>query len=146
MFDHLSSSESSKGEMVIQRIFTLEEAEALVVHFNLCLEIIEYLRDRITEVWDSRSELSKSNGHPFKDLRQFHSDLAIYNGAVEYIKRIIEFIRGTGAIITDLEEGIIDFPYLRQGKLVYLCWKRKEKTIGYWHEIEAGFAGRKHLP
>ncbi|MFN3821646.1 MAG: DUF2203 domain-containing protein [bacterium] len=146
MFDNLNSPESKGGEIVVQRIFTLKEAEALVPHFNLCFEIIEYLRERITEVWNSRSELSKGNGHAFKDLRQFHSDLAIYNGAVEYIKRIIEFIRGTGVIITDLEEGIIDFPYIRQGKLVYLCWKRKEKTIGYWHEIEVGFDERKRLP
>ncbi len=39
----------------------------------------------------------------------------------------------------------MDFPSLREGEEVYLCWKLGEERIGYWHGIEEGFAGRKPL-
>jgi hypothetical protein len=40
---------------------------------------------------------------------------------------------------------LVDFPSLRRGEKVYLCWKLGEERIGYWHGIEEGFAGRKPL-
>ncbi len=51
-----------------------------------------------------------------------------------------------GIQVKDLEAGLVDFPHLRQGEEVFLCWKLGEETIGYWHELESGFAGRKLLP
>ncbi len=59
----------------------------------------------------------------------------------EAINRILE----TGCVVKDLDEGLIDFPTLREGEEVYLCWKLGEERIGFWHGIEEGFAGRKPL-
>jgi len=39
--------------------------------------------------------------------------------------------------------GLIDFVGLRDGREVYLCWKYGEDSIQFWHEIEAGFQGRR---
>ena len=50
-----------------------------------------------------------------------------------------------GTVVKDLETGLVDFPSLRGGEEVYLCWKLGEARIGYWHGIEEGFAGRKPL-
>jgi hypothetical protein len=44
--------------------------------------------------------------------------------------------------VKDLEHGIVDFPARRNGDIVYLCWRVGEPEIGYWHPIDAGFAGR----
>ena len=44
-----------------------------------------------------------------------------------------------------IETGLIDFPTMRGGRVVYLCWKLGEGPIAYWHEVEAGFAGRRSL-
>ena len=54
-------------------------------------------------------------------------------------------IQQTGCVVKDLNEGLVDFPALREGQEVYLCWKLGEERIGYWHGIEEGFAGRKPL-
>lgn len=42
-------------------------------------------------------------------------------------------------------EGLVDFPAMIDGRLVYLCWKLGEPEIRYWHDLEAGFAGRQPL-
>jgi hypothetical protein len=48
-------------------------------------------------------------------------------------------------VLRDLDRGLVDFPTLRDGREVYLCWLEGEDEIGYWHDLEAGFAGREPL-
>ena len=48
-------------------------------------------------------------------------------------------------VLRDLDRGLIDFPALRDGREVYLCWIDGETDIGFWHELDAGFAGREAL-
>ena len=48
-------------------------------------------------------------------------------------------------VLRDLDRGLVDFPALRDGQEVYLCWIEGEDEIGYWHDLEAGFAGREPL-
>jgi hypothetical protein len=45
-------------------------------------------------------------------------------------------------VVRDLEAGLIDFPSLRAGREVYLCWHVDEPAVGHWHDAEAGYAGR----
>jgi hypothetical protein len=62
------------------------------------------------------------------------------------VERLVEAIReldSRGVLVKDLDQGLIDFPHLREnGEEVYLCWKLGEDDIGYWHRIPDGFAGR----
>ena len=48
-------------------------------------------------------------------------------------------------VLRDLDRGLVDFPAIRDGREVYLCWVEGEDEIGYWHDLEAGFAGREPL-
>jgi hypothetical protein len=57
----------------------------------------------------------------------------------------VEQIQQTGCLVKDLEEGIVDFPSLKAGEEIYLCWKLGEKRIAHWHGVDEGFAGRKPL-
>lgn len=60
----------------------------------------------------------------------------------------IEAIAKQGVQIKDIERGLIDFPHFLGGDPkheVFLCYELCEETIGYWHEIEDGFAGRKPI-
>ena len=50
-----------------------------------------------------------------------------------------------GVQVKDLEQGLLDFPCMMEGRTVLLCWKLGEPEIGYWHSEEDGFAGRKPL-
>lgn len=61
------------------------------------------------------------------------------------ITESIEHLQETGCVVKDLDEGLVDFLTVREGRDVYLCWKMGEERIGYWHGLEDGFAGRKPL-
>ena len=56
---------------------------------------------------------------------------------------MIDEIVEHGAQVKDIDEGLIDFPALRGGETVLLCWKLGEDEIRYWHTVEDGFAGRR---
>jgi len=63
----------------------------------------------------------------------------------EQLSQTVDEIQQTGCLVKDLDTGLVDFPSLRGGEKIYLCWKLGEGRIGYWHGIEEGFAGRKPL-
>ncbi len=69
----------------------------------------------------------------------------------EYASRLLDLhaslarIQELGCEIKSIEEGLVDFRSLRNGREVYLCWKLGEDDIGFWHEIDAGFAGRRPI-
>jgi len=56
---------------------------------------------------------------------------------VEFEQREIE--------IKDVDRGLIDFPALRDGKEVFLCWEMGEEDIEFWHDLDAGYRGRERL-
>ena len=61
------------------------------------------------------------------------------------LEAAVTHIQETGCVIKDLDIGLIDFPSLRDGQEVYLCWKLGEDHIGFYHGVDEGFAGRKPL-
>src|SRR5205823_6724196 len=77
------------------------------------------------------------------------SDLREIAGAIQAeadaIADCAEQITAAGAQIKSLEEGLLDFPSLRDEEEVPLCWKLGEEQIGYWHGTDDGFAGRRPL-
>ena len=65
--------------------------------------------------------------------------------AEQETKDTLAEIEAIGVEVQDLEEGLLDFPCVMDGRTVMLCWKLGEDTIGHWHDPEDGFAGRKPL-
>ncbi len=69
-----------------------------------------------------------------------------YIKALEALHENLQTIQEMGVIVKDLELGLCDFPYLLDGRIVYLCWKLGEDKIEWWHEITTGFSGRQAIP
>jgi hypothetical protein len=57
----------------------------------------------------------------------------------------LRHIQGLGVQIKDFDRGLVDFPHLREGREVFLCWELDEDDIAFWHDIDAGYAGRERL-
>lgn len=57
----------------------------------------------------------------------------------------IEEFHALGCELKDLEQGLVDFYALREGKLVFLCWHEGEDEVAFWHPLEGGYAGRQPL-
>ena len=61
------------------------------------------------------------------------------------LSRALGELEAVGVILRDVDRGLIDFPAVRDGEEVYLCWLLDEDEVGFWHEPDAGFAGRHPL-
>ena len=58
---------------------------------------------------------------------------------------LVAELESAGVQVKDLDRGLVDFPALRDGEEVLLCWQVGEGEVAYWHGLEEGFAGRKPL-
>lgn len=123
-----------------QRLFTLEEAQALIPQVREILKAVLEAREKIVdaqpELWPVL-EKAVGNGGGKKAgemLRYF-----------EVIQRNVQAIEKLGIEIKDINTGLIDFPSDRDGRVVYLCWRYGEGDIAFWHELDSGFAGRQPL-
>ncbi len=122
------------------KTFTLEEANALVPQINELLDEMTNLRDQIVSMGSAlQSVLQHAGGNGGSKVG---SDYVLL---LQRFNASLSFIQELGCELKDLEQGLIDFPSYRDGKLVYLCWKRGEPRVEFWHDIEAGFAGRQRL-
>ena len=122
------------------RIFTLAEAQGLIPQLRSLIEEISETWNRIREL---NPDIQKARDAAAFD--GFSKSGVEYVEAVSHLMLLIHQVKDMGVILKDAEKGLCDFPYVRQGKVVYLCWQRGEERIEYWHDIETGFAGRKPL-
>lgn len=126
--------------------FTREQADALLPQIEPLLREIQALRLTAAELAAqllARREKVAGNGHlPQDDQRQTRDEL---DGVNERITARIEEIQARDILVKDPDTGLIDFPTLRDGREVYLCWKLGEDRVRWWHPIETGFAGRQPL-
>jgi hypothetical protein len=68
-----------------------------------------------------------------------------YFTLVQQLHAALQEINSYGVQVKDVQHGLLDFPARRQGREVLLCWKVGEPSLEFWHETEAGFAGRQPL-
>ena len=62
------------------------------------------------------------------------------------LQRAVAELQSADIVVRDIVRGLVDFPALGDdGEEIYLCWLVDEPEIGYWHELDAGFAGRRRL-
>jgi hypothetical protein len=122
-----------------ERHYTLEEARALLPWAS---DLIASMRDAQARLSDSETRealagASKGNGGGTHGRTVGEAFVALQNGIAAFAEREI--------VLRDLARGLIDFPALRDGAEVYLCWVHGEADIDFWHGVDAGFAGRQPL-
>lgn len=61
------------------------------------------------------------------------------------LAHVVDELNERGVQVKDLDEGLVDFPALRNGETVLLCWRLGEDEIGWWHREDDGFAGRRPI-
>jgi hypothetical protein len=123
-----------------EKHFSVAEANALLPLINSVLDAAEELRSRMT---DHQDELDAVHERiPGNGGGAHGAELA---SVTEMIGRLVVSIQDKGVIVKNLDEGLVDFPHWRDNHEVFLCWKRGEKSVGHWHELDAGFRGRQPL-
>lgn len=127
--------------MSSRRIFTLEEARALVPVLRPRLREVARVWERLVPFREEMAHLPESaqrGGGTFPSAGE-------YLGRAQALGRHLDFLHENGVELKDPATGLVDFPAMREGRVVYLCWRMAEETITHWHEVEAGFAGRRPI-
>ena len=123
------------------KLFTVDEANEMLPRIRMKLQMIRELHrglDQYKELARAAAAASDKGGGMV--------------GGSAYVKTLYEIgkltteITDIGVQVKDYSRGLIDFPSVREGRIVLLCWQLGEPDeIEWWHEIEDGFAGRQQL-
>ena len=131
-----------------ERIFTREEAEALLPEVERLLLRGRELTEQVSAEQQARQEdtvRARRNGHVRPEAPGAPSAGSRETAARE-IADLLQQLQEMGVLVRDLRSGIIDFIGIREGRQVCLCWRLDEPhRIMFWHELDAGFAGRQPL-
>jgi hypothetical protein len=133
---------------VEERYFTVDEAnEALVEVRPLTEELVAHRR-ALVDLQERQSALTTriaGNGGNVEpsELQDVQERL---DEEVAGIARCVARIHELGAVVKDLDDGLVDFPAKREGEDVLLCWRLGEDEIAFWHALDEGYSGRKPLP
>jgi hypothetical protein len=130
------------------RYFTPDEANEELAAVRPLVERMVEQRQAHVDALTRQEELEghiRGNGGGIPPAELAETAAEVERVARELAKTIDDIV-ARGVEIKDLDEGLIDFPALRRGETVLLCWKLGEDEIRYWHTVEGGFAGRQELP
>jgi hypothetical protein len=121
------------------RHYTVDQANAA----------IGFVEERLARLRSARAQLSD------EEARAALGEAAPSNGgggpgrvvseAFLELQRALGELQAMEIVLRDLERGLVDFPAMRDGREVYLCWEEGEEQIGFWHDTESGYGGREPL-
>ncbi|MDQ4041138.1 MAG: DUF2203 domain-containing protein [Actinomycetota bacterium] len=123
------------------RHYTLEEATSARGAVARMLATMREARDQLTdeEAREALAEASPGNGGGRPGRQVGEAFVALRSAAAQ--------LQAMEVVVRDLDRGLVDFPSFVEGHEAYLCWvEREEDGIGYWHELDAGYPGRRPLP
>jgi hypothetical protein len=132
------------------KYFTVDEANRTLPLVRMIVRDIAELfpdvlrrRERLESLLSRSRKAAQRENDPYTDeVRQMESEL---EADEDRLRGYLEELSNIGADLKDPVQGLIDFPALVDGREVCLCWKLGEEYIGFWHETDAGFAGRQSI-
>jgi len=121
--------------------FTIKDANEILPTVIKKFKEIVSLKDQAVLI-QSEMETNPKYMSNFKDYVIKKQEL---NTMMSNFYKAIEDLENTGVLIKSIEEGLLDFPSIRFNEEVFLCWKKGETEIKFWHGKDEGFMGRKPL-
>jgi hypothetical protein len=128
-------------QMRHERHYTIEQANA----------VRGWVAERVRRIQDARACLIAQGSEAGDALSALDPDAggsypgrAVARPLVQ-LSHAVRELEAVDVVLRDVDRGLIDFPAIRDGQEVYLCWLVDEDEIGFWHTPDAGFAGRQPL-
>lgn len=125
--------------MLHDRHWTIEDANAVLPWVADRVRRMRLARDRLTgeSAMTTVPSVAAVTGGAWPGRENAEATLELTFG--------LEELGRLDIVVRDLDAGLIDFPALRDGEEVYLCWLVDEPAVAHWHAIESGFMGRQPL-
>jgi hypothetical protein len=126
----------------VTRYYDLSAANERVTELRPLLAALRDDREIVAGAQRALERLRAGNGDLRAEVSREQEGLRAAVGRMEAAVRQID---AWGVTLRDIGSGLIDFPALANGRPIWLCWKLGEGDIEWWHELEAGIAGRRPL-
>ncbi len=131
-----------------ERYFSPREVEALIPSLAAIMARVQDARVAAAQSQEAlhaeKRRLGQVGGGVI-DARRWQTDAARLASATATLRKGVDEIQTMGGVIKDLALGLVDFPHLRDGHVVNLCWKPGEDRIRWWHGLDEGYTARKPL-
>jgi hypothetical protein len=125
------------GDQEHDRLFTLAEANHLIPQLNKQLLSVRQAKAVLVrtkeDIQRASSKAEYGGGSTVGPL---------YISSLQQISANLQAIQEQGVLLKDLDMGLCDFPHLRDGRVVFLCWKLGEKEVNWWHETTDSYKDR----
>ena len=119
--------------------YSLEEARKLLPQVREWLEQLEHLQQQLEPLNKRVASMmglgDDMGGETVNTLARTLADC----------KSVLNEFRSREIQIKDFSRGLLDFPSLRDGREIFLCWEKDEDDIEFWHDLESGYAGREKI-
>lgn len=128
------------------KLFTLDQARALLPSVRVAMR---EMQARKAEFDQHRAALSVLAPRSAGEGEHLQAAVARHRAAAERlaeeIQGLVAGVLALGVEVKGIDQGLIDFPAEREGRVVYLCWMLDEPDIAWWHDLQTGFQGRRPL-
>ena len=140
---------------MVSRFYSLDAANDLVPDLVVVTDRLREQRDELVgvrdafrdresvvlrEVIDETAHADEADADP--ELRRLQLRM---RGIVDQMQADVAWLDERDIVLRDIGTGLVDFPALVSGRQVWLCWRSGERAIGFWHNVDEGFAGRRPL-
>lgn len=130
-----------------ERHYTLEEANAALPWLEEVLARMVPLREQLESQQKELMSLMQhrsGNGATSHD-QEIEEGQRTLDDLSHQFRQDLQDITDRGIMVRDIVRGLVDFPSVREGQTIFLCWLRGEPRIDYWHGTNEGFGSRKRL-
>ena len=126
------------------RFYSIDQADARLHDLAPLLDKLRADRSEVAAARDALERFRTTNGNAdhAEELRAREDRI---RALVYRMERYVSQLVAWDITLRDIETGLVDFPALVNGRQVCLCWRLGEAQVGYWHELDTGFAGRRPL-
>ena len=133
------------------RIFTAREVNALVPKLAKLFEAVDTLKSRLRQLKGKMDVLEMIWGEEVQnetnpDYREYLHYVEELDTAKKEYEGGLQKFGELEAVVKSLDQGLVDFYGVIDNRLVFLCWKRGEKSVEFFHHLEEGFGGRQPIP
>ena len=123
-------------------LFTVDKANTILPKVKKRFDEILCCKNNVMDIQEELQNLSDSNC----SFEKFIKKKQELNHAVTSLYNMIQELEDLGIMIKSVDEGLLDFPSIREDEEIWLCWKFGENQVKFWHRKEEGFMGRKPIP
>lgn len=133
---------SSKAQA---KYFSVAQANAALPLIRIIIRDITTLAEELKERHSRLQRLQEAGRLDSAHQEEVQSMVEEFERGQEKMAELIEELHTLNVEMKDPFSGLVDFPSMMDGRVVYLCWKQGEAEVAHWHELWAGFAGRQPL-